>query len=167
MLTASMLPQVIKRHIYFLLRHSRRAGRDPPSYNYAVTCRSALVNGKPEECRGRGRSAGTCHRYLVSPFGIATGSVSHRLADGKKQSQRNLARDGRHKGSPVLMERFNPRLISCMKPFCPRERHLREKALHSSSCPLGSNHQSLKKKPTHFSPTFPRASLRKCSSCRI
>lgn len=167
MLTASMLPQVIKRHIYFLLRRSRRAGRDPPSYNYAVTCRSALVNGKPEECRGRGRSAGTCHRYLVSPFGIATGSVSHRLADGKKQSQRNLAQDGRHKGSPVLTERFNPRLISCMKPFCPRERHLREKALHSCSCPLGSNHQSLKKKPTHFSPTFPRASLRKCSSCRI
>lgn len=167
MLTASMLPRAIKRHFYFLLRRSRRAGRDPPSSNYAVTCRSALVNGKAEECRGR--SAGTCHRYLVSPFGIATGSVSHRLADGKKQSQRNLARDGRHKGSPVLTERLSPRLISCMRPFCPRERHLREKALRSSSCPLGSNHQSLKKKhkKTHFSPTFPRASLRKCSSCRI
>lgn len=147
MLTASMLPRAIKRHFYFLLRRSRRAGRDPPSSNYAVTCRSALVNGKAEECRGR--SAGTCHRYLVSPFGIATGSVSHRLADGKKQSQRNLARDGRHKGSPVLTERLNPRLISCMRPFCPRERHLREKAPRSSSCPLGSNHQSLKKKQTN------------------
>lgn len=144
MLTASMLPQAIKRHFYFLLRRSRRAGRDPPSSNYAVTWQSALVNGKAEECRGR--STGTCHRYLVSPFGIATGSVSHRLADGKKQSQRNLARDGRHKGSPVLTERLNPRLISCMRPFCPRERHLREKAPRSSSCPLGSNHQSLKKK---------------------
>lgn len=126
MLTASMLPQAIKRHFYFLVRRSRRAWRHPPSYNYAVTCRSALVNGKPEECFGQGRGAGTCHRYLVSPFGIATRSVSHRraallLADGKKQSQRNLARDERHKGSPALADRFNPRLISCMKPFCPRE----------------------------------------------
>jgi len=75
-----------------------------------------------------GDGAATCHRYLVSPFGIVTWSLSRRLAAallagrGKKSKQPQLPsgiwRLISIRVSPVVTDRFNSHLISPTKAFC-------------------------------------------------